>query len=219
MPLSNKITEVISNELKLDKDKQEVINYGAFALIQVIVSLMFVALFGFIFGVLLESLLVSFTISILRQFSGGMHASKPSICVIMNTIITTSLALGAHYLKNFMSEFIALFLGILVFIWAYYIIYEKAPVDSKAKPITSVKKRKRMRKISLVIISVYILLSLLFIYAYLFLQNNIHIIAYSLCIYGGVAWQIFTLTKTGHNVIEKSDKLFGFFLNRKEKIK
>ena len=50
-------------------------------------------------------------------------------------------------------------LGVVIFIWSYYIIYKLAPVDSASKPIVKEEKRKRMKKGSIILLSVYLIIT------------------------------------------------------------
>ena len=65
--ISQKISGNITRELDLDEDKKAVINYGIFALIQIMLSIVSVIVFGAIFNVVVEALIISFVTSILRK--------------------------------------------------------------------------------------------------------------------------------------------------------
>ena len=85
--LSNNIANKVASELTLDENNREVIAYGTFALIQMLLSITLVFLFGLLFHVAFEALIISFTGSILRKYSGGVHASSPGICTFIGTIV------------------------------------------------------------------------------------------------------------------------------------
>jgi accessory gene regulator B len=195
----------IARELELDDDKRSVINYGIFAFIQMLICIVLVMVFGLIFNVVIESLIVSFTTSILRKSSGGVHASSPGKCAIIGTIISVGFGLISKYI-NVSLGLIGL-VGCVVFLWSYYTVYQLAPVDSIAKPIRSVEKRTRLRNSSMLILSVYLIIVITEILHYYFMRNPSSLV-YSLCIYMGMLWQVFSLTKYGHLVMGKLDKLF-----------
>lgn len=203
--ISEKISSNIAQELNFDNDKKSIINYGIFALIQIGICIALVIIFGFIFNVTFEALIISFTISILRKNSGGVHATSPGRCAIIGTFASVGMALILKYI-NFDFSLI-IFVGSIVFIWSYYTIYKLAPVDSIAKPIKSLKKRKRLKKNSIMILSVYLIVVLIIILCYLVIKNY-SLLTYILCIYMGLLWQVFSLTKCGHLVMGKLDKLF-----------
>jgi accessory gene regulator B len=215
--VSNKIGNKIAEELKLSNDDKEVIAYGAFALMQIILSIVLVAILGAFLDVMLESLLISFTISILRKYSGGVHADSSDSCMILGTLISVALALLIVFFSRWIYLDLTIFLGLIAFIWSYYIVYKLAPVDSLSKPIKKAEKRKRMKKGSILVLSAYFVIILLFIFLYYFNETD-DLLIYSMCIYTGILWQIFTLTKTGHSVVGKMDTFIShiFYLKRSE---
>lgn len=208
--LTNNIAEKISLELELDNDRKEVVAYGVFALVHTTVSILLVVVFGLIFGVLIEVLIISFTGSILKKYSGGAHASSPGICASIGLLIVGGLALLILFLITPLVNLIfVILLGFLIFVWSCYIICKLAPVDSAAKPIKTQKKRDRMKKGAILSLVVYLGIVMFNIIMYL-LSREKKFLVYSVCIYGGTAWQVFTLTYLGHLIIKKID----VFLNQ-----
>ncbi|MDU4890773.1 MAG: accessory gene regulator B family protein [Clostridium sp.] len=203
--ICNKISNTISRELNLDSEKTAVINYGIFAFIQMLMSILIVFLVGFIFNVAIESLIILLTISILRQQSGGIHASSPRICTIIGTILSVGMAVVIKK-ANIDLEIIYV-AGVIIFIWSYYSVYKLVPVDSPSKPIKTEAKRKRLKKSSLLILSVYLIIVLGSILLY-YATRKANLLVYSGCIYIGLMWQIFSLTRCGHVVLGKLDALF-----------
>lgn len=198
--ICEKFSNYIAQELNFDDDKRSIINYGIFAFIQMGICIALVIIFGFIFNVTIEALITSFTISILRKSSGGVHAHSPERCAVIGTITCVGMALIAKHI-NFSFSFIIL-VGSIIFIWSYYILYKLAPVDSIAKPIKSIEKRKRLKKSSIMILSIYLIIVVFNILCYLAMKN-FNLLTYSICIYMGLLWQVFSLTKCGHLVIGK----------------
>lgn len=217
--LCNKIANKISIQLGFDDDKKEVLAYGAFALIQMFISIALVLIFGLVFNVAVEALIISFVVSILRKYSGGVHASSPSACLFIGTIICVGLAiLIKSLLLSMINIKVFLILGAMFFIWSYYILVKLAPVDSSNKPIKREKKRKRMKKGSIIVLSVYLIISLMYIVIFHYFGGNQFII-YAGCICVGVLWQTFTLTKFGFLTITNIDTLFKYIFNLKKEEK
>ncbi|MBN1064548.1 accessory gene regulator ArgB-like protein [Clostridium botulinum] len=198
--ICKKISDYIAEELNFDDDKKSVINYGIFAFVQMVICIALVIIFGVIFNVTIEALIISFTVSILRKSSGGVHASSPERCAVIGTVTSVGMALMAKNI-NYSFGFVSLF-GIIVFVWSYYILYKLAPVDSIVKPIKNIKKRRRLRKSSIITLSVYLIIVIINILSYLSI-NNFVLLTYSLCIYMGLLWQVFSLTKSGHLILGK----------------
>ncbi|APH17560.1 accessory gene regulator ArgB-like protein [Clostridium botulinum] len=214
--ISNNIAKKIASELNLDNDKKEVIAYGTFALFQTIFSIFLIIIFGYLLNVQIEALMISFTISILRKSSGGVHATSPNNCAIIGTIICVGFAIIVVFLTSSLINLnILLFLGVIIFVWSYYIIYKLAPVDSKAKPIQKSKRVKKLKKSSIITLSVYLVIILINFILYYKMMNKKYII-YSLCVYSGIVWQTFTLTRYGHLVVKKLDDFLNYMVDIKK---
>ncbi|MCB2313445.1 accessory gene regulator B family protein [Clostridium tagluense] len=203
--LSNNIANKVALELSLDHDNREVIAYGTFALMQMFVSIIFVFLFGLLFHVAFGALIISFTAAVLRKYSGGVHASSPGNCTCIGTIVCVGQAVLISFLiSSVVNLKLIIILGVMTFIWAYYIIYKLAPVDSASKPIVKEEKRKRMKRGSIILLSVYLIIAVVFILLYLG-SGESKLMLYALCLYSGILWQVFTLTTLGHLLVGKVD--------------
>lgn len=202
--LCENISNYIATELNLEQDKKSVVNYGIFAFIHMIICIILVVIFGIIFNVMIEALIISFTASILRKSSGGVHASSPEKCVVIGTISTIIIALISKNLN--LSYNLNILFGALVFSFSYYIIYKLAPVDSISKPIKNIKKRNKLKKTSIKIIFIYLLISVVNIILYFLIENYVFL-TYSMCVYMGVLWQVFSLTHIGHVILGKLNNL------------
>lgn len=198
--ICEKFSSYIAQELNLDDDKKSVINYGIFAFVQMGICILLVIMMGIIFNVTIEALIISFTISILRKSSGGVHAHSPERCAVIGTVASIGMGLMCKYVN--ISFSFAILIGSAIFIWSYYIVYKLAPVDSISKPIKNIEKRKRLKKSCFHILSIYLIVVLINMFYYL-LTKKLSLLTYSLCIYTGLLWQVFSLTKCGHLVMGK----------------
>lgn len=202
--LSRNISNNLKRELNLDEDKRSIIEYGIFAFFQMVISILLVAIIGLIFNVMIEALIISFTGAILRKFSGGAHASNSTNCAVSGAFISI---IPAYIIKNIIlnSNYITI-VGILLYIISFIIIYKLAPVDSPNKPIKKKEKIKRLKRGSIIILSIYMIFVAINVRIYYFNGMNLLLI-YSSCIYIGILWQVFTLTKYGHIIVNKMDSL------------
>ncbi|AIY85064.1 MAG: accessory gene regulator B family protein [Clostridium baratii] len=204
--LSNKIATKIVVETDGDEERKSVIEYGIFAMIQTGIAIICTVIFGLLFNVLVEALIVSFSISILRKCSGGVHATSPTRCTVIGTIICILIPKLAIIIN--MNIIYSIIVGIIVFIVSYYIVYKLAPVDSKNKPIKKLERRKKLKRKSINIINIYLIISIVFIMIYHF--YNVHsMIIYFECLYLGMLWQVISLTKVGHLTVNKFDYLLN----------
>lgn len=204
--LSNKIATKIVVETDGDEERKSVIEYGIFAMIQTGIAIICTVIFGLLFNVLVEALIVSFSISILRKCSGGVHATSPTRCTVIGTIIC--ILIPKLVIDINMNIIYSIILGVIVFIVSYYIVYKLAPVDSKNKPIKKLERRKKLKRKSINIINIYLIISIVFIMIYHF--YNVHsMIIYFECLYLGMLWQVISLTKVGHLTVNKFDYLLN----------
>ena len=214
--ISQSIAIKLKDNLNLDQDKYEVVEYGLFAIIHMIFSVGLIILFGTVFNVLLEALIISFTIAILRKSSGGAHASTDLSCAIIGVIFSV---IPAIIFVNINIDIISLILiSFFIFLLSFYLIYKLAPVDSPNKPIRSEKKIKRLKKGSLITLGIYMVLFI--INVLLSIKSDAAIFKiYGLCISFGVLWQSLTLTKLGHIILNLMDSFFIEILKRKGRCK
>lgn len=218
MALTNKLAQKISSELNYDEEKSAVLSYGIFAFLHIIASLALTVFFGILLGVVLQALVVTFAASILRQYSGGVHATRPSICLIIGTLATIIITMIASYIKSLISSEYLISIIVIIFASSYYVIIKYAPVDSPAKPIRTERKRRKMKKLSLIVLSIYFVVVSILVAVFL-TKSNILYLEYGMCICIAVGWQIFNLTIIGHRVLKKVDSIINKILFNKEIIK
>lgn len=203
---SNRIAIKIASILNVNNDEKDIICYGAFCTLQTIISLFWIALFGSIFRVLPQSLLVVCTIAALRKYSGGQHATAPARCMMITTFISTSFGL---VIKNIFVNFnIALILciGILCFAISFYLVFKFAPADTESKPISDKNMIYRLKRNSILIVCGVAVIDIVLMMFY-FKYNSIMLLNLAVCIYMGVIWQSFTLTPIGYRSLYRIDLL------------
>ena len=205
--LSKHISNKIVKELNLNTNSNEVIAYGAFALIQTFVSVLVVSVIGYLLNILTEVLIISFSVSILRKFSGGVHATSPNRCLIIGTFFCIIQGLISKKLSLLININTLLILSILSFVFTYYIIYKLAPVDSKNKPIKNLDKRSRLKVKSINVVTFYLVL-----FAFSIYYRNILPLSYSISLLLGTLWQVFTLTSIGKLLLINIDNLLNRFM-------
>ncbi len=196
--LAKSISDKISAEVVLSDDQKEVIAYGIVACLQTIFSFGLIVLCGLIFNILPETLIIAFSISILRKYSGGAHASSPTRCSIIGTIVAVGMAaFVAYVMQPFLNLCVIFISAIITFTTAFYLIYKLAPVDSPQKPIKTKKKKHKLKRASLSVLLVY--LFIIAINSIVYLNTKVmfyNIISFCICL--GMTWQAFTLTRGGH---------------------
>lgn len=214
--VSKSFASVVSSNLSLGHDQEEVIAYGAFALIQTLLSIFAIAAFGLLLGVFAESMIISFAAAILRKFSGGVHATKPLNCAVIGMIIFCVLGLLVKYLMINIEFVYLIVLMALEFAFVFYVMIKYSPVGSANKPLKNLDKRKRLKKQSLMFTLSMLAVNIVLTYAYIF-TNNINFLTVAVCISTGILWQSITLVSLGHIIIESLDTFMGgtTILNRR----
>lgn len=190
--------------LTIDKDREQIIVYGAINLIQTIFSILWIVIAGFILGVLYEALIFSTTASILRKYSGGVHASSPNRCIIIGTVLSSAAGLVIDKFSYNISLTNTTAISIFFMTASFIIVILKAPVDSIKKPITNPNMKKKFKKNSIVTLIVFsIIIAILSIFYEKTLKPYYLKIIHSIIL--GILWQSFTLTKMGITIFEKAD--------------
>lgn len=211
--ISNKIGHTVSSYLEMDKEQEEIITYGAINMLHTFFSISLVMIFGFIFHVFLQALIISFTASILRKYSGGVHSASPNRCAAIGTIVCVGFSLLLVNLSNIISDRNMVLFLIINFTFSYYFIAQKAPVDNPAKPIINVVKKQRLKRKSLITLFImYAIILILFIVSNR-ISNRLFLV-YSQCIMIGVLWQSFTLTNSGHILLNGLDEILNVIVRR-----
>ena len=203
--LSKKIAADISHSLNKSKDEQEIIAYGLLGIFQLISNIGLTLLFGWIFGVAFQALILSFSVSALRRFSGGAHADSLNLCTLVGLIYSIFFAKVSVYIAwSSLSFWVPMGFSALIMILAWITVVARAPVDSPQKPIRSTEKKQRMRKGSF-----QTLTFLTFAVTILFIVgcSNKTALSYGFSIVFGVLWQAFSLTIPGAKLLNNLDKI------------
>ena len=195
--ISNNLASNIAKTLDMDKDRQEVIAYGAYILLDTFLAIGMVMLFGAIFGVLYQALVVTFSSALLRKTSGGAHATTPMRCASIGTLFSVGFALIIGSLNSFITVPLIIAYLIITYIISFAIIWKLAPKDSPNKRIVKAVKIKELKLKSIRTLSIYAIISLV-ILAFYFYTRTTNLLPYIALISTGYLWQAFTLTSFGH---------------------
>ncbi|MHB1485803.1 MAG: accessory gene regulator ArgB-like protein [Saccharofermentanales bacterium] len=202
--LAARLASKIAQELSFSDEKRQVVEYGLIAILQSILIVTLVLLLGALFRIFMEAAILCFGVSILRKYSGGVHASTSLSC----TMVTIIFCISGGLLMSLVSQTgilqLTLFIiTLFVFIYAFIISFRNAPVDSPNKPIRTVLKKHKMKMYTIYILSSYFLISMILLYQ----SRSPFFISALLCLLLSVLWQISTLTKPGKIVLESVDHL------------
>lgn len=199
--------------LNLDEDSEKIIVYGAINILQTTFSILWIVIVGFILRVLYEALIFSTAASILRKYSGGVHASSPNRCIIIGTALSSAAGLIVDKFSHNISLINTTAMSIFFITASFIIVILKAPVDNIRKPITDLNMKKRFKKNSIITLIVFSIVIAILSTLYettprLYYLKIIHSIIL------GVLWQSFTLTKMGITIFEKVDSILKSITER-----
>ncbi|NMM64453.1 accessory gene regulator B family protein [Clostridium sp. P21] len=190
--------------LNVDEDKEQIIVYGAINLLQTMLAILWVIIAGLFLGVLYEALLFSITVSILRKYSGGAHASSPCHCIIIGTILAVASGIFIDKIFFKINMLTAILISIACISFAFIIVAKNAPVDSVKKPITNIQLKKQLKKKSIIVLFIFsLIITILCVLSTKYLK--LYYIKFIESIILGVLWQTITLTESGTSFLNKVD--------------
>ena len=177
--------KVITKDLEIDNYNKVKIKYGIECLLYEITKLIFFIFVFLIFGTLRLSLISLFTSSILRYVSGGVHCNTFIKCLILSSIIFTTIGILGNNIIIDNNYYILI--GIILTIITLY----KAPIFPPEKLIKNNNKIINMKCISVIILLVFLIIPYI-----LNLDNNI-----KTTIILSMIFQVFSLTYLGNKFI------------------
>jgi accessory gene regulator B len=204
--LAVQIADNIANKLGYSNEKKEVIAYGLKAIFQMGSILLLSSIIGLLLGVCVEALVTYFSIGLLRKSTGGAHSHTAYGCLIISVVVVSVLSLLSKYvIAYYFSNIIFLSIVTLFFIiFSIFYVFKKVPVDSPNKPIVKEEKIKRLRRNSYITIFIYFFFVLFLSF---FLKGSIGY-SISASIIFSTFWQLYTLSKSGHRLIDIIDSKF-----------
>ena len=210
MSIIEKASKVIASKtsttLDLDKDQQEVLEYGALSFLQSLISIVLLTLFGMLFHSLLEILVISLTAALLRQYSGGVHATSSNRCTILSLFFFGLLSLFAKYFSALYVQNHAIIFQVFTLLVVTVLLYKFAPTDSPNKRITNPEKKLKLKRASFKFVLFLFLITLCLWFIH-FKFNNAVAIKIIIYIHIGMLWQALSITSFMKLIVSKLDSL------------
>lgn len=208
--ISKKISSKTADILNMDKDKQEILEYGALNFFHTLLTVMVIVTFGILTGAVLEILVISITAALLRQYSGGAHATSPYRCAVVSVFMFGGLSLIAKYLLVWDTPGLIIVFQITTFLFALFLLHKYAPADSPNKRITKPETILRLKKASFRFVYFLFALTVLLwaIYLVFYQTSMLKII---ICIHIGMLWQSLSITPIIQSLIGWIDLLLTRF--------
>lgn len=206
-----RLASKIARSQGLDAEREAVVAYGLLAMVQIAVITLLALVMGFAVGAPVEAMIVCFSVSFFRKYSGGAHAYDADFCTVVSVVYCTLAAAAAGWLTPLYRLPAMIAAVIAIYTITYWVIRRYVPVDSPNKPIKNPLKIKRMRKGSFLLVTIYLALQFFFIFT---ANRNPLFQKYGICLLLGTAWQTLTLTPIGAVLLNKLNDLPKFL--RKE---
>lgn len=155
----NKCLSYIKKYNNYDDVKIKEIEYGLEGIYLTFTKLTFIIVLSFILKIPKEVFIYMIIFNIIRTPSFGLHATKSWICLVSSTILFIGIPMLCIYLN------INIIIKIIITVIMILLIFKNSPADTYKRPIVSKKRRKRLKVISTIIASIYLIIIL-------FINNN-----------------------------------------------
>ncbi len=197
--LVQKLTNMITDPLQYDGEQRAVVQYGLFAIVQIISIGLIITLVGILADCVWECWIVYIAAGLLRKSTGGAHAKTPNACFVVSIITVSIIALISHYILLLTYALpVSIILSVFAFLLGCFIIYKLAPVGHPNKPLNKPEKIKRLRKQSFITLLIYVAIFVIFLVLSFKLDRSMALLV-SLSL--SVLWQAFTLVKSAGNSV------------------
>ena len=156
---SGKIIKKIVECKSLSEEDSELYQYGLFLLFSQILYFSFSLIMGIFLKIVIESMVFFVAFQVIRQVSGGFHASTELRCYFLSSIAIAS----SLFLIKFTNNIDMILFLLMITILSSILIFVLAPLDSEGRKL-SVNETKKLRvksQITLLVILILIYVSLI----------------------------------------------------------
>lgn len=140
--VSHAICHSLTKDLGYDEEKLEIIIYAIETSIITIGNLLAILIVAYFLNTVFSTLVAAVFGGVLRKLSGGAHFDTPLKCLAFGTIVYNLIGLTAKLLD---ASRISTYIYMAILFLGLFIVAVLAPVDSKEKPIHSLKLRRTLK--------------------------------------------------------------------------
>jgi len=146
---ANALGAYLAAQLGLDEEKQEVVAFGALALLQNGASALLLLVLALSTGILPEALAALLTAGILRHATGGTHLQTPLRCVATTALGFWAGGFVGHLAaQSPLCQATAPTVAACAVAGGLWVIYRWAPVEAETRPLSS-QHKAYLRRLSL----------------------------------------------------------------------
>lgn len=149
--LSSGIVKVLIRQSVVDKENEDLYNYGFFILLSQILYFIIALIIGILLNAVLHSIIFYIAFSFIRRYAGGYHASTEIRCEI-STAFSIIVCISVIKLSQFFDFNIIL---LIISAISAICIFVLCPLDTPEKPLSE-NEYKYFRKISWLILFIII---------------------------------------------------------------
>ena len=154
--LAKKLAQWLLKTGAIEENEKELYEYAVFSFLFSLFPLCLVMIIGRALGMFVEGILMIVPFILIRKFSGGYHLNSSVVCFVSSILLlSASLALISMVLStdSYKIFFCVVFLAALQ-------IFERSPIDSKARELNE-KEKTLFRKIARLMVGAVLAFSLL----------------------------------------------------------
>ena len=205
--LAKKMAQSIGRSLGKNDEEIAVIAYGLIGILQFLTIFILSSVIGLLFGFWIEVATVFLSVGFLRRLTGGAHSSGIYSCLVYSVFFVCSISAISHFLLTQLPWQINLALFVLIFAFGYITVALKAPVTPPNKPCRTEEKRRRLRRGSFIVLTLFLLASVLCsVLGHLWIAR-FYSVGLSLML--STLWQITMMTALGRGFVSLIDGLFA----------
>lgn len=143
-----------------DKYPLDIYIYGIELTLSSLLGTVIILMLGIFFGLIIESIIFLISLSLIRVFTGGYHASTYLRCNSVLIVSYVFVVFSYRYYLSHLTEYTYLIASIIFFL-LFFIVAIFSPVKTERKDISG-QDRRKFKILSLVIAFTYLLLFMLF---------------------------------------------------------
>jgi accessory gene regulator B len=185
--LSKRIAAWLARQLSIDRDTEEVYQYGLNLLLLNLLEVLLILLISYLLNTFYTTLIVLLVFTVFRGVGGGAHMSTPARCLLVGTVQIVVLGVIAAIPVN---KTILSFLLLGTLLFNFGVIIKWVPGGTEKKPLSEPTVRRRAKLISFIITFSWLTVTLGLVYT-----GNIR---YVLAMILGSFSAMFLVTPTGY---------------------
>lgn len=158
--MSNYILDnVLYKNEKIEGDQREIMLFGVTRILEDIPKYAIIFLIGYFFHILQYMGIVLAVTALYKTFVGGVHARTNLICLFSSIAYFILPIILANYIP--MGQTMLYILSAITYLFSLYVIIKIAPADTEEVPILKKARRKKLKIIAFISVTIVILFSLL----------------------------------------------------------